>query len=351
MVQTRTLGELGRQYGCEIHGDPATAVSRVATLAAAEADCIAFLSNPLYAKQLPDSGAGIVILQQKMLGQRELAALVAADPYLVYAQIAAELHPEPPLLAGVHPRAVIAEEATVAATSQVAAGAVIGSGAVIGERAYIGPNVCIGEGVTVGADSRLMANVSIYPGVSIGERCVFHSGAVIGARGFGLAKDATNGWINVPQLGSVVIGDDVEVGANSAIDRGAIDDTVIANGVKIDNLIQIGHNVKIGEHTALAGQAGVAGSTTIGARCLIGGAATINGHIVICDDVAVTGAAGITHSITSPGMYSGGIVPMDDVKSRRKNSVRFRQLDSIARRLKGLEKTVANWSKGEDSKD
>ena len=334
------LSELAERFGGEVHGDPDTTVSKVATLAAADSDSLGFLANPLYAPQLGATAAGIVVLNADAVDDCPCAALVVKDPYLTYALIASELYPDPELQSGVHPSAVIDPQATVADSCQVGPGVVIEAGVQVGDAVVLGANCVLSRGVSIGAHSRLHPNVVLYDDVMLGERCVLHSGVVIGARGFGIAKQADASWINVPQIGSVTLGNDVEIGANSCIDRGAIEDTVLEDGVKLDNLIQIGHNVHIGAHTALAGQSGVAGSTKIGANCLIGGRATINGHIEICDHVAVTGAAGITHSITKPGIYSGGIVPMDDAVSHRKNSVRFKQLDKMARTLKKLERAV-----------
>jgi len=344
-----SIGDLAAQFGCEVRGDASTTVSRVATLSDATPDCVAFLANPLYASQLLSTAAGAVIVHPDAAEQSPVAAIIAKDPYLVYAQIATVLNPAVALQPGVHANAVVDATAVVPDSCEIAAGAVVEAGVVLGEGVYLGPNCFVGRETRIGSNTRLMANVSIYHGVKIGERCLFHSGAVIGADGFGIAKQPDTSWLKVPQVGGVSIGDDVEIGANSAVDRGAIEDTVLANGVKVDNLIQIAHNVVIGEHTALAGQSGVAGSTKIGARCLIGGRATINGHITICDDVAVTGAAGITHSIKKPGVYSGGIVPMDDAASHRKNSVRFKQLDKMARTLKKLERAVFDTGTLDDS--
>lgn len=347
-MSTISIGELAERFGCELRGDADVQVSGVATLSDAGSASIAFLANPLYASQLATTAAAAVIVHPDAAEHCPVAALIAKDPYLVYAQIAAELYPLATLTPGIHANATVDPAATVPDSCEVGPGAVIEAGVTLGEGVLVGPNSFIGRDTAVGSYSRLVVNVSVYHGVTIGERCLFHAGAVIGADGFGIAKQPDSSWLKVPQVGGVTIGNDVEIGANSAVDRGAIEDTVLANGVKVDNLIQIAHNVRIGEHTALAGQSGVAGSTTIGARCLIGGKATINGHITICDDVAVTGAAGITHSIKKPGIYSGGIVPMDDAASHRKNSVRFKQLDKMARTIKKLERAVFSADKPGD---
>jgi UDP-3-O-[3-hydroxymyristoyl] glucosamine N-acyltransferase len=213
---------------------------------------------------------------------------------------------------------------------------VVEAGAEIAARAHIGPNCVVMRDARIGEDTRLAANVTLCQGVSLGKRGLLHAGAVIGADGFGIARDGAV-WVKVPQLGSVRIGDDVEIGANTTIDRGALEDTVVEDGVKLDNQIQVGHNVCIGAHTAVAGCSAIAGSAVIGKRCMIAGGAGITGHIEICDDVTVTAMTLVTHSITEPGVYSGSL-PMDTQQQWRKNSVRFRQLDAMARKLAQLEK-------------
>jgi UDP-3-O-[3-hydroxymyristoyl] glucosamine N-acyltransferase len=217
---------------------------------------------------------------------------------------------------------------------------VIESGAVLGERVYVGPNTFVGRGSRLGDDTRLMGNVSVYCGVRIGARCIIHSGAVIGADGFGIAQEST-GWTKVPQVGGVDIGDDVEIGANTTVDRGAIDDTVIGNGAKLDNQIQIAHNVTIGEHTAMAALTGVSGSSSIGARCLIGGASIIAGHLSICDNVMLAAGTGVASSIAQPGAYGGFPANVEEIGRWRKNVIRYGQLDEMARRLRKLEKQLA----------
>lgn len=335
-----TLGQLAVRHGCELHGDPDSVVDRVATLADAGPGSIGFLANPAYRAQLAATRATAVILRAADVGDCPVAALLAKDPYVVYARIAAELHPAPPLRPGVHPAAVLGVAIDVPESCEIAPGAVLGDGVSLGERVSIGANTVIGEGVSVGADTRIAAGAVIHSGTRLGSRCVIHSGAVIGADGFGFARDRDGSQIKVPQIGGVVIGDDVEIGACTTIDRGAIGDTVIGDGVKLDNQIQVGHNTRIGAHTVIAGQSGVSGSTTIGARCTIGGKVGIAGHIQIADDVVIGGGSSVPGSILKPGVYAGGATPADVLQRWRRNMVRFGQLDEIARRLLAVEKRI-----------
>jgi UDP-3-O-[3-hydroxymyristoyl] glucosamine N-acyltransferase len=335
-VAALTLGELAVRNGCELRGDPDVRVDHVATLAAAGAGALAFLANPQYRSQLGGTRATAVVLAADDAAACPVACLVSANPYLTYARIAADLHPAAALRPGVAAGAHVAAGGTLPASCQVQAGAWIGEDAVLGERVYVGPNTVIGAGCRVGDDTRIAAAAVLYDGVRIGRRCLVHAGAVIGADGFGIARDTSGTWTKVPQVGSVVVGDDVEIGANTTIDRGAIGDTVIGDGVKLDNQIQVGHNVTIGAHTAIAALTGISGSTRIGARCVIGGDAAFAGHLTIVDDVVIGGGAKVAQSITRPGVY-GGAIPAGDARSWRKNAVRFGQLDEIARRLRKLE--------------
>lgn len=300
----KTLGELAAAYGCELDGDPDVVVSRVATLSNAGDGDLSFFANKIYADALRSTAASAVVLSEADAKVCSVASLVARDPYLVYARIAAVLHPDPVLEPGIHPGAAIDDSALVPASAQVAANAVIGPSVTIGDGVYIGPGVVVGPRCSVGAGSRILANASLVQDVTIGERCIIHPGAVIGSDGFGNAM-SESGWVKVPQVGGVRIGDDVEIGANTTIDRGAIDDTIIGNGVRIDNLVQIAHNVRIGDHTAMAAFSGVSGSTVIGSRCMFAGQSGIVGHISICDDVVVGGATMISKDITEPGFYTG----------------------------------------------
>lgn len=341
-----TLGALAVRHGCELRGDPAITVGHVATLAGARAGALTFLANPQYRSQLAGTSAAAVVLGPDDVPACPVACLVSANPYLTYARIAAELHPPRLLRPGIAPGAHVARGCRVPDSCQIESGAVVGEGALIAERVYIGANAVVGEGCRLGDDTRLMAGACLYDGVRIGRRCLIHSGVVIGADGFGIAREATGAWTKVPQVGSVVIGDDVEIGANTTIDRGAIDDTSIGDGVKLDNQIQIGHNVVIGRHTAIAGLVGVAGSTRIGERCIIGGDTVLSGHLTVADDVVISGGARVTRSIKRPGVY-GGAIPADEANRWRKNVVRFGQLDDLARRLCHLESVIKKNSGGD----
>jgi UDP-3-O-[3-hydroxymyristoyl] glucosamine N-acyltransferase len=261
-------------------------------------------------------------------------ALITANPYATYARIAALLHPEVRWPAGIDAGARLGERVQVAASASIAAGVVIEPEVRIGERARIGPGCVIMTGSVIGDDTRLSANVTICRGVSIGARVLIHPGAVIGADGFGLAPER-GAWVKVPQIGSVRIGDDVEIGTNTCIDRGAIEDTVIGDGVKMDNMVQIAHGVRVGAHTAMAGQSGIAGSTTVGQRCMIGGQVGVAGGITICDDVYVTGKSFVSSSVHKPGYYSSSLT-VDEAARFRKNAARFHQLDDLAREVRKL---------------
>ena len=331
-----TLGELAVRFGCELRGDPAAVVARVATLERAGPGELAFLANPHYRTQLAATRAAAVVLDAQAAAQCPCAALVHSNPHATYARIAAFLHPDPPVAAGVHPGAHVDPSARVAASASIGAGAVIGPRSLIADRVRIGPGCVLGADVQVGVDCRLHPRVTLESGTQLGARVCVQAGAVIGSDGFGFARDGV-GWSKVPQLGRVRIGDDVEIGANTTIDRGAIDDTVIAAGVKLDNQIQIAHNVHIGEHTVIAACVGISGSTRIGARCMIAGAVGIVGHLDICDDVIVTGLSMVSHSISTPGVYSGGI-PAAPAALWRRLVARFKRLDALAERVRRLER-------------
>ncbi len=318
------LGELAVRFGCELRGDPAHMVDHVAALSSAGPGALSFLANPKLAPLLMQSRATAVILEPRSAGACPVAALITTNPHALFARIAQFMFPPPPLHPGVHPSALIDARAQVDPSAQIDALAVIAAGAVIGPRCLVGPACLIGERVRVGADSRLVARVTIEHGVQLGERALIHPGAVLGADGFGLAREDGR-WLKVPQLGGLRVGDDVEIGANTTIDRGAIEDTVIGEGVKLDNQIQIGHNVQIGAHTAIAACTGVSGSTRIGARCMIGGAVGFAGHIEICDDTVITGMAMVTHSIKQPGIYSSGI-PIEPIRRWKRVVARLKLL-------------------------
>ena len=338
------LAELAVRFGCELQGDPDALVERVAPLQEASPGSLAFLANPRYRRFLADTRATAVVLDAGSAAECPVAALIAGNPYATYARIAQLLHPAPPVVAGRHPSAVVEEGAQVDASAYVGALAYVAAGATIGPRAFVGPGSIVLAGVQVGAGARLVARVTLCEGVRVGERCLLYPGCVIGADGFGQAPDA-GVYVKVPQLGSVVLGDDVEVGSNTTIDRGTIGDTVIGAGVKIDNQVQIGHNVRIGEHTVIAGCAGISGSAVIGRRCMIAGMVGVAGHLEICDDVAVTGRTMVSSSIRQPGVYSSAL-HADEAKRFRRNAARFQQLDELARRVRRLEKAAG--AQGED---
>lgn len=332
-----TLAQLAEQTGA-IVSDIQYAdlqVSAVAPVQSATAGDISFISNPRYKKHLATTHASAVILHPNLMDDYNGPALLSDNPYATYARVAGLLTPAYMPDAEIHPSAVVHESATIAAGCYIGPNCVVSAGVVVDENCYLAANVFIDRNSRVGAGSRINANVSIYHNCKIGQRTIVHSGAVIGADGFGFAND-DGCWIKVPQTGGVSIGDDVEIGASTTIDRGAIEDTMIGSGVKLDNQIQIAHNVQIGEHTAIAGCSGVAGSTKIGKHCTIAGMCTIVGHIELADHVHITAMSLITRSISKPGSYSSGTA-FEETSGWRKNSVRFKQLDAMARRLQQLE--------------
>jgi UDP-3-O-[3-hydroxymyristoyl] glucosamine N-acyltransferase len=301
-----SLGELAVRFGLELRGAPELKVTHVATLSQATEGSLSFLANSRYRRSLHTTRASAVVLAPDEAAGCPVAALITPNPYLIYARIASLFHPERVASPGIHPSAVVAGGARIAASAAVGPLAVIEEDAEIGEGVEVGPGCIVQRGARVGADTRLIARVNLYPGVRIGARCILHAGAVIGADGFGFASDRGT-WVKVPQIGSVRVGDDVEIGANTTIDRGAIEDTVIGHGVKLDNQIQVGHNVVIGAHTAIAGCTGISGSTTLGQRCMIGGMVGFAGHLTIADDVVVTGCSLVSASIREAGSYSSGM--------------------------------------------
>jgi UDP-3-O-[3-hydroxymyristoyl] glucosamine N-acyltransferase len=333
-VSTASLGELAVRFGCTLKGDPDLRVAHVATLERADPQSLTFLANPRYRRYLLQTKAGAVVLDAKSAADCPVAALIAKNPYAVYARIASHLHPAPAVVPGRHPSAVVDPSAVIDPTAAIGPCAVIGVRAQIGARCVIGPGCVLMDDVTIGADTQLAANITLCSSVAVGERCLVHPGVTIGADGFGFAPD-TGELVKVPQIGGVRIGNDVEIGANTTIDRGTIEDTVLEAGVKLDNQIQIGHNVHIGAHTVIAGCTGISGSTTIGARCMIAGQVGIAGHLSICDDVVVTGRSFVNSSIGKPGYYSGGL-PFDEAVRFRKNAARFHRLDELARQVRRL---------------
>lgn len=331
-----SLGELAVRFGLALRGDPARVVGSVATLDAAAGDQVAFLADPRLADRLTGCRAGAVILHPSSEGSCPVDCLIADNPHAAFARVAAVLHPLPVAPAGVHPTAVVAADAIVHPGAHIGPQSVIGARARIGARAVIGPGCVVGEDAVLAEDVRLVARVTVLERVEIGARSVLHPGAVVGSEGFGYAPEG-GGWIHVPQVGTVRIGADVEIGANTTIDRGALGDTVIGEGVKIDNLVQIGHNCSIGPHSALAGCVGLAGSSHVGARCRLGGGVGLAGHLTLCDDVTVTGYTLVTGDIREPGVYSGG-VPAEPAADWRRVVGRLKRIDSLARRVSALER-------------
>lgn len=333
---THTAAALAERFGLVLRGDGATEVASVATLAGAGPRQLSFLANPRYRSQLADSAAAVVVLREDDAEGLDRTLLVARDPYVAFAKIAALFDPPPVASPGIHPSAVVDPTADVDPAAEIGPFSVIGARSRVGRGAIVGPGCVVGEDCVVGAGSRLVARVTLVRRVRLGERVLIHPGAVLGADGFGLAMDAGR-WIKVPQQGGVQVGDDCEIGANTTIDRGAIEDTVLEEDVRLDNQIQIGHNVRIGAHTAMAGCSAVAGSAVIGRYCLVGGGAGILGHLSVCDRTVVNAMALVTSSIDAPGEYSSG-TPLMDTRSWRRSAARFRQLDALARQVQALGK-------------
>ena len=331
-----TLAEIAGKFNAEIRGNPLCQVEKVEPLATATVGALSFLSNPQYQIYLKTTQASAVILRSEYADQCPTNALIVPNPELIFARFLTYVAPKPTHNPGTHPTAVVEQGCHIDPTVTIGPHCVIGEGTKIGSGTVIGAGSIIGSDVQIGADCYLFPRVSLYSKVVIGDRVQVHSGAVIGADGFGLVNN--NGqWVKVPQVGSVIIGNDVEIGANTTIDRGALQDTTIGNGVKIDNLVQIAHNVKIGDHTAIAGCTGIAGSAEIGKHCMIGGGACINGHIKITDQVILGGMAAVGQSVSEPGTYSSGIGIQKNSRWRR-NMLRFQQLDELAKRIIKLEK-------------
>jgi len=337
-MTTHTLAELATRFGLEFKGEGSTAISGVCTLQPGKPGCIGFLANPKYRAQLANTAAAAVIVSPRDAAALVTPGLVVRDPYLAYARLAQLFDPDREFVAGRHPTAWVAETAAIGDGCWIGPQAVVEEAAVLGPGVFVGPGCVIGRDAQVGAHSRLVAQVQVGARVRIGVHCSIQPGAVIGSRGFGNAR-GPQGWEEVPQLGSVVIGDRVEIGANTCIDRGAIDDTVIEDGVRLDNLIQIAHNCRIGRDTAIAACTGIAGSTTVGARCLIGGAVGMAGHLTIADEVVILGRGMVTNSITEKGVYGSGL-PLSDAREWRKTVARIRRLGRLEDRLRTLEQQL-----------
>ena len=332
-----SLGELAVRFGCELRGDPDTRIDTVGTLSGG-AGVIGFVASPAYRDELRATRLAAVIVDARLAGDAPVPALVCRNPHATFARVATLLHPLPAAPPGVHAQAVVDPLAQVDPTAHVGAFAVVEAGAHIGARCVVGPYCLVGRGVVLADDVRLEARVTLCAGVSIGARSILHPGVVIGADGFGNARDG-EGWVKIPQIGGVRIGADVEIGANTTVDRGALEDTVIDEGVRLDNQIQIAHNVVIGAHTAIAACTGIAGSTRIGRRCMIGGGTGIGGQIVIGDDIVIAGFGMVTKSIAKPGFYSN-VIPVEEARPWRRIVGRLKRIESMAARIAALEGAV-----------
>lgn len=334
-----TLAELAERLDCRLVGKGTIRISGVCALFPGRPAHIGFLSNPAYRRLLQGTQAAAVVMTEVDEPLSPVPALITANPHLVFARLAELFVPPRCACPGIHPTAVVDVTAKVHPRAEIGPYCVVEAGAEIGDAVILGPHCVVAEGVRIGEGSWLVARVFIGAMVQLGCRCVIHPGAVIGADGFGFARDGGS-WVKVAQLGSVRIGDEVEIGANTTVDRGALEDTVIEEGVKLDNQIQIGHNVCIGAHTAIAACTGISGSTVIGKRCMIGGGVGMSGHLKIADDVLITGMTMVTHSLHTSGIYSSGL-PVDDNRRWQRNVARFRHLDALAKRVRHLERDQA----------
>ena len=337
-----TLGELVGRLGGELLGDPSVVVRQIASLDRAGEGELAFLVSPKYRAALEASRASAFILPAKAADFTDRPRILTPDPYLYFARAAQLFNPPKAVPAGVHPSAVVGSE--LPASVAVGPNAVIGADCRIGEGCVIGAGCLIGDGVAIGAGSLLHAGVKVYDGCTIGTRAILHSGAVIGADGLGFARDADKHWVKIPQIGGVVIGDDVEIGANTTVDRGALEDTVIGNGVKLDNLIHVAHNCRVGEDTIMAAMAGLAGSTTVGKRVQVGGKAGFSGHLEVGDDIVISADTNVTKSIDRPGVYTA-MIPLQPHADWVKNFSHLRRLDAMAERVRELEEKLAEQDK------
>ncbi len=342
-----SLREIVSKLGGELVGDGEIAITRVASLANAETGHISFLSDSKYRSLLTETKASAVILASAHRDETTLPRIVTDNPYAYFAKISELLNPAPEIQPGIATSAVVNETATIPASCTIGANAVIGAGVVLGEHVVIGPGCVIGDNVTIGSDSRLEANVVVYHGCIVGSHCHLFAGVVIGADGFGYAEDDGR-WVKIPQVGRVVLHDHVDIGANTTIDRGALDDTVIEEGVKLDNLIQIGHNCRIGAHTVIAGCVGIAGSARIGRHCKIGGAAMILGHLQIADGVTISPGSMITRTITQPGTYTA-LMPFQAHEDWLRTAASLRHIGDYAERIRQLEKAMISLKQQQDN--
>lgn len=333
-----TLGELATYLGAKVHGDPDYQVTTMASLEKANSSQVSFLSNPKYLPYLKNCQAGALLLKPDQAADFSGNSLLLANPYLGFAKLSHLFDDNKPATGVIHPTAIIAEGAEIDPSAHIGAFVVIEAGCKVAAGAMIGAHSVLAKGCVIGKNTLLHPRVTLYRRVEVGDACIIHSGAVLGCDGYGFAP--TNGdWEKIAQLGNLVIADQVEIGANTTIDRGALDNTHIDRDVKIDNLVHIAHNVKIGEHTAITAQVGIAGSTDIGANCMFGGHSGIAGHIKICDGVQVTGMSMITGSINKSGLYSSGTGLLSN-SNWRKSAVRFRQLEELNQKVKNLQNQI-----------
>jgi UDP-3-O-[3-hydroxymyristoyl] glucosamine N-acyltransferase len=335
MPASYSLQELTQHIGGELQGDPNVIITSMGTLEGAKKGQLSFLTNSKYKNAMANTKASAVILKEADAEFCLTNKIIHSDPYVAFARVAQLLDSTPVPSAGISELASIHPTAEIGENASIAQGVVIERDVMIGKNARIGPNTVIGQGARIGDDLNLRANVTIYHRVILGNRVSIHSGTIVGSDGFGYANDK-GVWVKIPQTGTVVIGDDCEIGANTCIDRGALDNTMIGNDVIIDNLVQIAHNVTVGDHSCICGGTGIAGSTNIGRYVVIAGTCVVNGHIDICDKVQITGFSMVTKSITQPGVYSSGM-PVQLNRDWQKNTVRLRQIDKLVERVKVLE--------------
>lgn len=345
-MPTWTLAELAEATQTTVQGNAARPIQGLASIEQAQVHELSYIRDRKYFNLLNTSKAGALILTADLAAQYQGDALISKNPYLTYARVVTLFNPRHRPTVGIHPSAVIAEDVTLGVDVHIGANVVLESGVRVGAGTVISAGCYLGRNVSLGAQSFLYPKVTLYSDTEIGERAIIHSGAVLGADGFGFVPEPT-GWYKIPQIGNVILGNDVEIGANTCIDRAAMGSTRLGHGVKLDNLIHIAHNVQIGDHTVIAACTGIAGSAKIGSYCQISGMCSIAGHLIIADRVTITGTSFVINSITEPGVYSSGVT-VEEHGLWRKNAVRFRQLDQMARRLASLEKQLAELQNNKD---